>query len=206
MASMVVGVFDSERLALAAVRALGRAGLGRDRLSLVSCDSIDSGELSTRTRILRGSLLEGRDEGLIRPMLWGALWGSLVVEVPVLFWLLFVVDAATAEQWGMTLGGLQLFLGSTAWKLGAVVGGFTGAAAHMGDGVGPDAIRGYEASLAEGKLVLAAHVRAFGGRNARGILIESGALELRDVKGTFQVLGPSVPSSAGMTAPGDDVR
>lgn len=132
------------------------------------------------------------------------LWGALIVELPVLFWLLFVVDAATAEQWGMTLGGLQLFLGSTAWKLGAVVGGFAGAAAHVGDGVGPDAIRGYETSLAEGKLVLAAHVRAFGGPNARGILIESGALELRDIKGTLQVLETQPPALAAAAAHDDE--
>ena len=187
MPGLVVGVFDSEELALGAVQALRAAGLPRRGVVVLSSNGLGEPALGRLASALRGQRLEGRGEGLLRPLLWGALLGSAVVEVPVLAWLFLGVDHQTAAAVGMSLASLRLLVASTVWKLGTVVGGFVGTAVALERGVDADALRRYEEHLARGDLVVAARVSPRGVRNARGIFIESGALEVRDVSGSFAV-------------------
>ena len=82
-----------------------------------------------------------------------------------------------------------MFLASTVWKLGAVMGGLIGVLLGQERGLEPDLARRYEGQLREGRHILVARVRERDLPEARGMLVESGALAVVDGEGTFELKG-----------------
>ena len=107
-----------------------------------------------------GRLME-TPEGTWPCALRGALIGSLVVEVPVLVCVFPVLDS-----WAM-----QLFLGSTLWKIGALFGGMLGAVVGSHRGLESAVAHRYHKHLLEGALALVARVNHRDAPQARGVII-----------------------------------
>ena len=78
------------------------------------------------------------------------------------------------------------FMLASVWKFGAAFGAWLGIMYGGERGLDQDTAEDYEAHLAAGRWVVAADVRRRDRQSARGALVESGALEARDVRGTFE--------------------
>ena len=123
--------------------------------------------------------LRQRAECIFRWTAWGAAAGALAVELPVL-----------ATVFLLPIGfNIQVFLAATLWKMGVVLGAMVGVLLGQEHGLEPEVARLYETHLREGRLVLAVRVRRRDLPHARGILLESGAMEVRDEEGTFEPKG-----------------
>ena len=171
MRAQVVGVFRSEEGVLEAAQVLHVAGYARADLDLVTQERVRDWRLPLVTKPVHGGRLMERPEGALRCALRWALIGSLVVEVPVLVWVLLAFDS-----WAT-----QLFLGGT------LFGGFIGVVIGMDRGLEPEAAERYRKHLAQGSFVLAAKVHQRDVPHARGILLESGSFDVRTIEGNFIV-------------------
>ena len=97
MREQVVGMFLGERNAGEAAQLLHGAGYASSDLDLVSKESLDDPTLASMlTHVQLGRLL-ARPEAMWRYALRWALIGSLVVEVPVLIWVLMACWLPRAE-------------------------------------------------------------------------------------------------------------
>ena len=107
---------------------------------------------------------------------WGII-GALIVEVPsvVLFWVL-PVDM-----------NVKVLMAAMVWKLGAGFGAWIGAMSAGERGLDAERAEDYEEYLINGRRILAVTVASRDRRFARGAIIESGAVEVREVVGTFEV-------------------
>ena len=169
MHRQVVGLFNEECYVTEAARLLRGAGYGWSDLDLVS----------------PGRLMH-RPEGMWPCALKWGLIGSIVVEVPVLIWVLLAFDS-----WGM-----QLFLAVSLWKFGTLFGGMLGAIAGSDRGLESNVARRYEQHFAHGAVALAARVDQKDAPQARVIFLESGAFDIRNVDGRF--IAKTVPARGDM--------
>ena len=117
-----------------------------------------------------------RGEVMLRAAVkWGII-GALLVEVPSLAVLLLLpVDV-----------NVKVLMGATVWKFGAAFGGWIGAMSAGERGLDAERAEDYEEELMSGRRILAVNVARRDRRFARGAILESGALEVRDVVGTFE--------------------
>jgi hypothetical protein len=118
-----------------------------------------------------------RGEVMLRAaMKWGII-GALIVELPFLALLMVLpVDV-----------NVKVFMGSTVWKLGAAFGAWIGAMSAGERGLDSERAEDYEEELINGRRLLSVNVASRDRRFARGAILESGALEVRDLVGTFEV-------------------
>ena len=175
MREQVVGLFQREADVAEAARILHSAGYTLSDLDMVSKAEVSGPAPGWLTgQIHLGRLME-RPEGMWPCGLRWALIGTLVVEVPVLIWVLLAFDS-----WG-----IQLFLGVTLWKFGTLFGGMLGATAGAFRGLESQVAHRYEEHLAQGSLALVARVHRRDAAQARAIFIESGAYDIRSVEGDF---------------------
>jgi hypothetical protein len=82
---------------------------------------------------------------------------------------------------------VKVFMGSTVWKLGAAFGAWIGAMSAGERGLDSERAEDYEEELINGRRLLSVNVASRDRRFARGAILESGALEVRDLVGTFEV-------------------
>ena len=133
-----------------------------------------------------------RPEKALGRALYGAVVGSTLVGGLSLIWVFLAFD-----HWGM-----QLFLASTMWKFGVFVGAFVGGVMGAQLGLDDKVADRFNRHLALGHILLAARVEAEKAPEARGILIESGALGVQDVEGAFIGQGPErVPRPLSVNSP-----
>ncbi len=177
MREQIVGLFVREGGVVEAARMLHAAGCSSSNLDLVSQGDLYRPELHPLLRHVRIGRLFQRPEGMWPSALRWGLIGSVLVEIPVLIWVLLAF-----ESWGV-----QVLLAATLWKIGTMFGSILGAIAGKDQGLESRVARGYEANLAQGSLVLAARVNHWDAPHTRGILIESGAYDVRNVEGRFVV-------------------
>ena len=146
--------------------------------------------MSCRTTVLLPrSWCDGGESMLRAAVKWGIL-GSLIVEVPSLIALLiFPMDL-----------NVKVLLAATVWKFGAAFGSWIGAMSAGEDGLDDEHAAEYEALLAAGYALIAVDVRARHRPGIRGALLESGALSLRDVRGTFVLKQPPRPARAAVSS------
>ena len=175
MGQQVVGLFQREESVVEAAQLLHAAGCTPKDVDLVSTRDVGEPELSGLVREVRLGRLMETPEGTWPCALRGALVGSLVVEVPVLIGVFLAFDS-----WAM-----QLFLGSTLWKIGALFGGLLGAVVGSHRGLESTVAHRYHQHLLRGAFVLVARVSHRDAPQARGIIIESGAFDIRNVEGNF---------------------
>ena len=193
MRQRVAAVFDSWELAEAAARLLRSAGLSRGDITLLSNAALPSGGLLRLVRCSAATQLRDREGGALRRALIGAVVGSFLLELPVLVWLFVGLNEAMARQLGMGLLALRVLIATSAWKFGAVLGGYVGI--FMSPQPGPEAelLRRYQERLESGGLVMLAQIRRAGLSEVRGILIESTASLVGELGG---------PAAAGTGGPG----
>lgn len=166
--SSIAAIFDNERSADAARHILADAGYP----SLVIKSSHDPYDPPVELRH-RGELML---RGAVR---WGII-GALIVEVPCLLVLLLLpVDI-----------NVKVFMAATMWKFGAAFGAWLGAANFSQSGLDAERAEDYEKEIALGRRILAVNVRNKDRIFARGALVESDALEVRDINGTFELRVP----------------
>ena len=159
----VVGVFDARLSAVAAERLLDEAGFG-ERVDAAHARPDD---LFGTPRLAR------RGETMLRAALRWGIRGSLIVEVPSLVALLLLpLDV-----------NVKILLAATVWKFGAAFGAWLGAMAVTDDGLDDELADAYEADLAQGRALLAVDVGPRQRPGVRGLMLESGALRVRDVRG-----------------------
>jgi hypothetical protein len=166
--SAIAAIFDNERSANAARDILADAGYPSVVIK-ASHDPFDPPvELKHRGELmLRGAVK------------WGVI-GALAVEIPSLIVLLFLpVDV-----------NVKVFMAATMWKFGAGFGAWLGAAFTSDRGLDAERAEDYESELARGRRILAVNVRNRDRLFARGALVESDALEVRDINGTFELRVP----------------
>ena len=89
---------------------------------------------------------------------------------------------------------VKVLLAATVWKFGAAFGSWIGAMSAGEDGLDDEHAAEYEALLSAGYALIAVDVRTRHRPGIRGALLESGAMSLRDVRGTFVLKQP--PGSA----------
>ncbi|MEX2598505.1 MAG: hypothetical protein WD533_02505 [Dehalococcoidia bacterium] len=152
---------------------------------------MDAGYLSERVRLLRprGSAdeapllrLNRRGESMVRMAVrWGII-GALITEVPLVIVLLFLPIDVNAK----------VLMASTVWKFGAAFGAWLGVMAASERGLEADEANRYEELLNQGNWILSADVRAKHRPFARGAMVESDAVDVSDVRGTFE-LKPQSP-------------
>jgi hypothetical protein len=169
--SSVVGIFEDER------------GVSAARELLIGSGYPDSGLALLRPpgdRDYRRTILRHRGEVMLRAAVrWGII-GALMVEIPSLIIVLMLpVDI-----------NVKVFMGATMWKFGAGFGSWIGAIAAGERGLDEEIADEYESRLEHGFYVLGADVRRRDRPFARGAMLESGAIEARDVVGTFEVKVP----------------
>ena len=175
MREQVVGLFLREESLVEAAQMVQAVGYAPSDLDLVSREPVTGpGALSPLRHVRLGRLME-IPEGTWPVALRGALIGSCVVEVPVLICVLLVFDS-----WG-----IQVFLASTLWKIGALLGGMMGAVIGSSRGLESQVAHRYEKYLSQGVFALAARVDHKDAPQARAIFIESGAFDVRNVEGSF---------------------
>ena len=85
---------------------------------------------------------------------------------------------------------MQLFLASTMWKFGVLVGAFVGGVMGAQMGLEDRFADRFNRHLALGHIILASRVESGEAPGVRGALIESGALSVHDVEGSFIGQGP----------------
>ena len=170
----VVATFEDRTAAVAAEQLLEEAGFA-DRTGITYVLPDDS---PAPPRLAR------RGETMLRAAVKWGIWGSLIVEVPSLVLLLvFPMDL-----------NVKVLLAATVWKFGAAFGSWIGAMSAGEDGLDDEHAAEYEALLSAGYALIAVDVRTRHRPGIRGALLESGAMSLRDVRGTFVLKQP--PGSA----------
>ena len=169
----VVGTFGQRTAMEAAGGLFEAAGYTDDDLTLIAPP--DAGRPP--------AVLTHRGELMLRAALrWGII-GALLVEVPsVIALLLLPVDI-----------NVKVLMAATVWKLGAGFGAWIGAAAFGDRGLDTEVAEDYEARLEQGWWVLGADVRRRDRPFARGVMLESDAIDVRDVFGTFEIKLPPEP-------------
>ena len=117
-----------------------------------------------------------RGEVMLRAAVkWGII-GALIIEVPSVTALMFLpVDL-----------NVKVLLGSTVWKFGAAFGAWIGAMSVGEHGLDAERAEDYERELDHGRRLLVVNVSRRDRPAARGAFLESGAVEVRDVVGTFE--------------------
>lgn len=120
MRSFTAGLFRHDSVARGGREFFHEAGYGPDDVALVSA-----------TEAGGAPVLRLRPESIFRWAVRGALIGALAVELPVaLLAFVLAIDAS-----------IQVFLASTVWKLGAVMGGLIGVLLGQERGLEPDLAR-----------------------------------------------------------------
>ena len=117
-----------------------------------------------------------RGEVMLRAAVkWGIIC-ALIIEVPSLALLMMLpVDV-----------NVKVFMGATVWKFGAAFGAWIGAMSAGERGLDAERAEDYEVELMNGRRILSVNVTSRDRRFARGAILESGAIEVRDVVGTFE--------------------
>ncbi len=165
--SKVVGIFDDAEQALEARCLLTDKGCEDSRLILIGPAAGD---------LVPHATLKHRGETMLRSAVRWAVLGALIVEIPsVVLVLLLPVDV-----------NVKVFMGATMWKFGAAFGAWFGAMAVQERGLEDGTAQVYEEHLQAGRWILSADVPRRQRPAARGAMIESDALEVRDVVGTFE--------------------
>jgi hypothetical protein len=160
----VVGIFESEREAASARVIMEDAGY---RLLAVSpANAPDDPPIVFRQR----------GEVMLRSAVKWAIIGALIIEIPSVIILMFLPIDLNA----------RIFMGSTVWKFGAAFGAWFGAMSVGEHGLDMERAEDYERELDNGRRLLIVNVHRRDRPNARGAFLESGALEVRDVVGTFE--------------------
>ena len=176
----VVGIFEHRPAAVAAEQLLEEVGFG-SRMGVTYVLPDDS---PTPPRLAR------RGETMLRAAIKWGIWGSLIIEVPSLIALLIV---------SMDIN-VKILLAATVWKFGAAFGSWIGAMSVGEEGLDDEHAAEYEALLAAGYAVIAVDVGARHRPGIRGVLLESGALSLRDIRGTFVLKQPPGPTRVGVSS------
>ena len=120
-------------------------------------------------------LLE-RGESMLRTGLRWGLWGALICEIPFIF--LFILITADNP--------VKVIILATSWKFGAAFGGWLGMMFGSERGLDQEIADNYLNTLIGGKWVVAVDVTKSQYRNVRGAMLESGATEARDIRGTLE--------------------
>ena len=170
--SSIVGVFTNRDGADAACRLLEQAGYDQEAVSVLAPPP--------DAPLGRPAPLLQRGESMLRTgVKWGIV-GALVVEAPFVA-LFFFVPAD---------GAIKMLMLASAWKFGAAFGGWLGVMFGGERGLDQDAAEEYEQRLANGAWLVAADVRRRHRSAARGAMVESGASEARDIRGTLEARRP----------------
>jgi hypothetical protein len=171
--SKLVAVFNDRRTAKIACGLLTGKGCEDGHLALLE-PSDDDGPRPA---------LRHRGEAMAREAVrWGIL-GALIVEVP------FVVLLTV-----LTLDvNIRVFMAATVWKIGAAFGAWLGSMAAQETGLDAEVAEYYEDHLRDGRWVLCVNVPRKMKPGARGVMIESDAIEVRDVVGSLEIKPSKAP-------------
>ena len=172
--SKVIGVFNDRRTAKEACALLTEKGCQDRHLTL----------LALREGASQANLRH-RGEAMVRGAVrWGVI-GALAVEIPFVVALIVLpLDV-----------NVRVFMAVTVWKLGAAFGAWLGSMAAQEQGLDAEVAELYEDHLREGRWVLSASVSRKQKPGARGAMIESDAIEVRDVTGSFDLKPSSMPQA-----------
>lgn len=169
----IVGLFDDELGARHAYQTLQAAGLAQRQLTLFAPGRQPRARAGAPVLISKGESILGT------AVRWG-IAGAVGVEVPSLVLIMVLpVDV-----------NVKVLLGATVWKFGAAFGAWLGAMAGAEHGVEGELARAYEVQLRNGRWLVAAAASGRQARHTRGAMLESGALEARDVDGTLEMRVP----------------
>ncbi len=162
----IVALFGERPQAEAACDLLTGAGYTSEDVTMLSPHAGDAQRplLHTGESILRSALR------------WGVI-GALALELPTVVAMLVIPVDVT----------VKVLLLASVWKLGAAFGAWLGGMSGSDRGIDEDMARDYQAQLLKGRWIVAAAVRRPDRMGARGIMIESSAIEVRDVRGTLEL-------------------
>lgn len=108
---------------------------------------------------------------------WGII-AALAIEIPSLILLLMLpIDL-----------NIKVLMGSMVWKFGAGFGAWIGAMSSADRGLDAERAEDYQSELAKGRCLLTVDVASSDRPSSRGALLESGAIEVRDLTGTFELV------------------
>ena len=160
----VVGLFSGPSAAWAAKQLFQEAGYQEGQLTLLS--SVDD-DVPT---------LRQKPECIFRSAVRWAIIGALAVELPVVLGLFFLPVSA----------GVRIFMAASVWKAGGLIGAWLGVLLGQDHGLELEVAQRYERHLRQHRVVLAVRAQPRSLREARGMLLESGASEVHDVDGTVE--------------------
>lgn len=162
----IVGLFAERSAADAAAALLDEAGYGAGEVVVMGPAGATN---------LTPPLLE-RGESMLRSGVRWGITGALAVELPfVAVFLIAPVD-----------GAIQVIMLASVWKLGAAFGAWLGMMFGGERGLEQETAEDYRRQLDAGRWLVSADVRRRDRRSARGAMVESGAIEARDIRGTFE--------------------
>ena len=162
----IVGLFREGPGAEAAVSLLDKAGYGSGEVAVMG----PAGATSVTLPLLE------RGESMLRSGVRWAIAGALAVEIPfVALFLVLPVD-----------GAVKVLVLASSWKLGAAFGAWLGMMFGGERGLAQETAEDYRRHLDAGSWLVAVDVRRRDRSRARGAMLESGALEARDIPGTFE--------------------
>ena len=166
----IVGLFPERAGAEAARELLGAAGYeGTEVAVLAPPTALPTAGCVTPPLLQRG-------ESMLRMgVRWGIV-GALAAELPLVALFLVVSVDSTA----------MVLMLATFWKFGGAFGAWIGAMYGSERGLDQDIAEDYEELLTAGRWIVAADVRRRDRFSARGAMVESGALEARDIRGTLE--------------------
>lgn len=193
MSKTIAAVFREEEGALEAAQVLSDAGHAPPTVRVFSREGLSYPHLSLVATPFFVERFVKRPEKALGRALQGAIVGALLVGGLSLIWIFLAFD-----HWAM-----QLFLASTMWKFGVFVGGFVGGVMGAQMGLEDRYADRFNRHLALGHILLAARVESGDAPGVRGALIESGALSVHDVEGSFIGQGPErAPRPLSVNSPG----
>lgn len=172
MRTTLIAAFNSESLLAEAAGLLREAGYKRSEVRIVSRNVIRTPAIAGSVKLTKTNRLTDTPAALLRYALTGALIGSFLTEIPIVMWL------AIAK---MESVGMQVVIAVGVWKLGATLGGLFGLMYGQDHGIDPDVATEYDPYLRKGDYLVLINVRRERASKGRGILIESGATQVRDL-------------------------
>lgn len=174
MADMILGVFLDRANADTAVSRIKEAGYDAKEISILMKEGVVTAEADESGASVVGGAVTGATTGGVIGGLAGLLIGIGAIALPGIGGIL--VGGPIAAALGVTGAAATTVSGAVT---GALAGGLVGAL--VGFGVPEEEARAYEEQIKQGAILLAIPVRAGREDEARAVLEESGADQIRTI-------------------------
>ena len=177
----IVGIFSDKNSADSASELLFDAGYKQKKCQLYSLENIANDNsaypFNNNKKVKETFKFLDNGDVTLKLAINGTIIGAIIVFLFSFLGAWLMVDDLST----------RILISGTLWKCGAVIGAFVGIYWAYERGLTPEYNSYYLKNLQVGKILVAVQPKSPHASIVRGILIESGALEVRDLRSTMEV-------------------